>query len=89
MYVVQVTLGNGRLRQYASVPSRIQADKLRTAAKKRGYRDAKVVTAADFQAATGTNVWGQTHQESLDWEARRARLHGVRSFSRASLATAA
>lgn len=86
MFVVQVRLGNGRLRQYASVPEKAAADKLRTAAKKRGYRDAKVVTAADFQAATGTNVWGQTYQESLDWEASRKGLHDLRPLSGTSLA---
>lgn len=77
MYSVIVELGNSGPRVYATVPDFEAADKLRTAAKKRGYRDAKVVNSTEFAKEARSNVWGQSRAESLDWEARRQRLHDL------------
>lgn len=71
MYSVIVGLGNSGQRVYATVPDFEAADKLRTAAKKRGYRDAKIINAADFAKETRTNIWGQSRAEAMDWESRR------------------
>jgi hypothetical protein len=89
MYSVIVGLGNSGLREFARVPDFEAADKLRTAAKKRGFRDAKIVNSANVGQETGTNIWGQTRQESLDWEARRSGMHDLRAFNAATLARTA
>lgn len=86
MYSVIVGLGNSGPRIYATVPDFEAADKLRTAAKKRGFRDARVINAADFAQEARTNVWGQTRAESLDWEARRRWVHDLQPQSTAAVA---
>ena len=89
MYSVIAGLGNSGLREFARVPDFEAADKLRTAAKKRGYRDAKIVNSTSVGQETGTNIWGQTRTESLDWEARRSWMHDLPSLPRAAVARTA
>ena len=86
MFSVIVGLGNSGLREFARVPDFVTADKLRTAAKKRGYRDARIVNSANVGQETGTNIWGQTRQESLDWEARYQGLYDLRPLPRTTVA---
>jgi hypothetical protein len=86
MFSVIVGLGNSGLREFARVPDFITADKLRTAAKKRGYRDARIVNSANVGQETGTNIWGQTRTESIDWESRREGMHDLQPLPRATLA---
>ena len=49
-FVVEVTYGTRKHQAYATVPERESAEKLKEVAISKGYKDATVVTEADFLA---------------------------------------
>lgn len=80
IWIVEVTYGTRPHSIYASVPSQESAEKLREAALKLGYRDAKVVSAEEFYKAQEES----RRRSSLSEGVHRGggRVHGMRPHTK-------